>query len=254
MATFGNTDYGNTAFDPAVDTKYASKFTLGPAGGLVSKLSLACSSSAGSGVAQYWKGVIYSDNSGSPDDLLAVTQEYTMYLGESYAYRDLVFSTDVELAAGDYWLGLIAGAGANASVRILPDGDHRQWNSDTYSDGPSDPYGSTSSGGGGPLCIYATYVPYCVGTGALQIGSPSLSGAMHMDITGTGALQTAPAALSGAMHMDVTGTGVLTTAAAAISGRTWMDSAHLRHLGGRAMLWGVKGRAGLWGLKGKASM
>lgn len=104
--------------------------------------------------------------------------------------------------------------------------------------------------------IRLTYTQPPVGTGAVQTSAVTLAGAGTVPVAavGTGALTTAVVSLSGAMHLDVTGTGALTAASPALSGRTWMDSAHLRQLGGKAMLWGAKGRAEIWGLKGKASM
>lgn len=96
--------------------------------------------------------------------------------------------------------------------------------------------------------------PGVYGIGAIQFASPTLGGAGHGNIVGAGALQFASPALNGTACYDIFGGGALQFASPTIGGSMWMDSAHLRHLGGKAMLWGAKGRAEIRGLKGKASM
>lgn len=257
MATFGRTTTTATVSSSGANhLRRVAKFTLASPGGLVSKLTAYVSGDGTSG-SQHAKGLIYSDNAGDPYMLQgSASAEVEIAYDAAVAWVDFTFASGVNLAGGDYWLGFINDdTTGDSSISWHGDGtsgDGFVADFDNYAT-PSDPHDTPAGASTIEFCIYATYEPYIVGTGALQIGSPSLSGAMHMDVTGTGAL-TAGVEVQGLASPRYLGTGALTAASPALSGRTWMDSAHLRQLGGKAMLWGAKGRAEIWGLKGKASM
>lgn len=88
------------------------------------------------------KGVIYSDNAGEPDALIAVTDEVVgVYANQLLA---LPFSTPVNLSSGDYWLGFICDTYLKMQASSVTSGFNK-YNADTYSDGPTDPFGSYSS-------------------------------------------------------------------------------------------------------------
>lgn len=152
MATFGKTDVGATdAAFPSANSKSACKFTLSEAG-YVTKLTIYYQS-AGGHEGGNAKGLIYSvDESGEPDALIAVTEEVAV----PYSIFDWVefpFSSPVYLEAGDYYLGAHS---ANRLVSKAATTGTNRYNSDTYSDGASDPFGSASSSSL-QKSVYATY-------------------------------------------------------------------------------------------------
>ena len=88
------------------------------------------------------KGFIYSDNAGVPDALIAVTNEV---IGSDVAnIINLPFSSPVNLSAGYYWLGIIVDTTVDVYASGYSSGINK-YNVDTYSDGPSDPFGSYSN-------------------------------------------------------------------------------------------------------------
>ena len=86
------------------------------------------------------KGVIYSDNAGEPDALIAVTNEL---VGTVVGWNALPFASYVSLLAGDYWLGLIGTENVSTYSQYVANGTLK-YNADTYADGPSDPFGTPS--------------------------------------------------------------------------------------------------------------
>lgn len=93
---------------------------------------------------------IYSDSSGSPDALLGYTEEITGAALTRVFQADLVSTVSI-VSGSYYWLGAIA----DSSFYIWANsGGSSEYNADTYSDGFSDPYGSSTSGTHA-LCISA---------------------------------------------------------------------------------------------------
>jgi len=153
--TFGYTSIGGTStYFPPKDMKSTSKFTLSEAGN-ATKLT-----------AYFWgedpnyetegdaKALIYDDSEGSPNNLKATSQEVTVTDGVT-GWFDFSLSSSVGLSAGDYYLGVIAnewlpGKGDLAGTN--------KYNDDSYSDGPSDPFGSASDSSY-RKSIYCTYTP-----------------------------------------------------------------------------------------------
>ena len=149
MFVLGTTTTGTTTLGfPFANNKSVSKFTLAEENTVTGLY--AYYSNAYSGV--HSKAIIYSDNSGSPDALVAVSDEVTAI---SLGWNFFALPSRVTLAAGDYWLGIIADTQLNTSAES---GATSRYSSDTYSDGPSDPFGSaTTSSYLRP--IYATTSP-----------------------------------------------------------------------------------------------
>lgn len=137
-----------TAVSP--DLKAASKYTLAAAKAVT---DIVADGNADIGTCKA-KAVIYADSGGNPTTLLATSQELT--IDPAYpALHTFHFTTPVQLAAGDYWLGLIVGD--NSFLIYYSEGTLNQQAtiSDTYSDGPSDPFGAGHAHHDHALYIYA---------------------------------------------------------------------------------------------------
>ena len=117
------------------------------------------------------KGIIYSDNGGVPDALIAVTDETVGW--EAYGPIVLSFSSPVSLSAGNYWIGFIADSTIYiwCSNYVL---NSVLYNSDTYSDGPSDPFGSTSG-------TYYKHIVYASDDGVPVMGISTANGYAVLD-------------------------------------------------------------------------
>jgi len=140
---------GTTVYDRNISAnyKYVSPYTLGT-NNYIDVLNVY---SAGDYPSVKIKGIIYSDNAGAPDSLLATTEEH-IGLSQGF-YNILKFASQVNLTAGNYWLGIIV----DSTIRLEFDyyyQDDYPYNADTYADGPSDPFGSYSTGGTFHLLIY----------------------------------------------------------------------------------------------------
>src|SRR5207244_6064958 len=122
----------------------------------VTKLSIYLERGAASGQ-QVMKGIIYSDASGSPASLLGVSAQLTFTSASAAGWYDLTFSTPVTLAAGNYWIGVLSGPTAKvARYRFAKLTGSRDHNSNKYTAGPSNPFGSVTTNDK-QLSLYATY-------------------------------------------------------------------------------------------------
>jgi len=87
------------------------------------------------------KAVIYSDNAGVPDVLLGTSDEQTT-IPTADGWVTFTFSTPVEITAATVcWLGVIFDL-ATTTHSDAGDADQYGYRPDTYSDGPSDPFGN----------------------------------------------------------------------------------------------------------------
>jgi hypothetical protein len=65
----------------------------------------------------------------------------------------------VKLAAGNYWIGVMTGATAGvASFRWDSVTGSRDWNTNTYASGPTNPFGAVTTDAE-DTSLYATYTP-----------------------------------------------------------------------------------------------
>lgn len=89
------------------------------------------------------KAVIYSDNAGSPNALLATSDERT---GVTGGWDVFTFSSPLVVEAGSYiWIGVIADATATGSNNRTAAAGTIKYNADTYSDGPSATFGTPTN-------------------------------------------------------------------------------------------------------------
>jgi hypothetical protein len=139
------------------DRKRVNRYAL-PSAGSVTKLSIYLTP-AGLAGQQLLKGVLYADSSNAPGALLGTTEALTFKSTNAAGWYDLVFPTAVKLAAGNYWLGVMTGATSNvAGFRYDSVASSRDYNVNTYTSGPSNPFGSVTVDSE-QTSLYATYSP-----------------------------------------------------------------------------------------------
>ncbi len=155
-ATFGYTSLGGSTDTFMPDRKRVSAYTV-PKAGSLSKLSIYLSSAATSGQAQI-EGVVYADSGGAPGALLGTTGQLTFAAGTAAGWRDLTFAKPVSIAAGKYWIGVITGGAAVAAFRYKSVAGVRDYNTNAYASGPSNPFGAASTDNE-QTSLYATYTP-----------------------------------------------------------------------------------------------
>lgn len=161
MATFGNTTAETTNSTNWANYKAVDSFALSETG-LVSKLTMYCDNLAADGADGYVKATIYSNSGSAPSALLATGSAVAIANDAAVAWVDLPFASSVRLTAGTYWLGLIADANMKGlNLKCNTSGGYAVYNIDTYSDGPTDPFGTTTADG--PNRRYAIYATYTTG-------------------------------------------------------------------------------------------
>ncbi|MGZ4215907.1 MAG: hypothetical protein ACXVHB_17025 [Solirubrobacteraceae bacterium] len=91
---------------------------------------------------QRLRGVVYADAGGVPGALVGVTDELDFPSSASAGWYDLPFARPLDLASGDYWLGVISGPQPNiAAFAYDPVPNSRAGNANAYAAGPTDPFG-----------------------------------------------------------------------------------------------------------------
>jgi hypothetical protein len=170
VATFGKTTQGAGTFPINADYKHASKFTLTEPG-TITKVSLDLVGEPGGPSNQVMRGVIYADSAGAPGAKLVQSIEVNVPGGSAQASNRRWVDFDcsspvVNLLPGTYWIGLIAGASDDSSKLGYDSSGDRDFNTDTYSDGASDPFGSPTHDTK-TVAAYATYTPYATVTKTL---------------------------------------------------------------------------------------
>ncbi len=169
--TFGKTSIGGTAEALLAERKRVSRYTLATAH-LVQRLMVYLQPSGTSGQ-QLFKGVIYSDSSGKPETLLGVSEQLTFKSTNAPGWYELPFATPVNLGAGSYWIGFITGPTSNvADFRYDSVTNSRDYNSNAYASGPSNPFGTVSTDSR-EASLYAANTPLGV---PVNIGLPTISG------------------------------------------------------------------------------
>jgi len=160
VATFGRTDTSGDDSTFGENFKGVTSFTLSEAGN-VNKLSFYVSAAGSARVA---RGIIYSDNAGSPDGLLAVGSEVAIADSAPLAWYDSFVSPPVVLTPGVFWLGWFLGGGV---IHYVTPGDQlRKYKAEGYVAIPETPFGAITGEDNFGLTVYATYTP--VGAQQLQ--------------------------------------------------------------------------------------
>ena len=158
MATFGYTAAYSNSSSSTADRRAASPATPSSNGIVTSLTFRARLSAIGTGTA---KGVIYSDSSGSPGSLLAVTDEviFTNTTPE-WITANFTGQNQINISSGtQYWIGFHQqDPGTINIVRVQSIGTSNAQvsDTDTYSDGTASSWG-TPTWLTGPLSVYVTY-------------------------------------------------------------------------------------------------
>ena len=112
-ATLGTTTVGGLVDSFTAGRKRVNRYVL-PVAGTVTKLSIYLAPTGKAGQ-QEMQGIIYSDASGKPKTLLAVSEELTYASTEAAGWHDLTLASPLKLATGSYWIGVITGPAANVA-------------------------------------------------------------------------------------------------------------------------------------------
>jgi len=156
-ATFGKTGVGASSDTFVADRKRVNRYAIATAGS-VSKLSVYLAPTETSGQ-ELIKGLVYADASGAPGALLGVSEQLTFKSANYAGWYQLVFSSPLKLAAGNYWIGVITGATSSvAGFRYDSVTNSRDYNTNTYTSGPTNPFGSVTTDSE-QASLYATYTP-----------------------------------------------------------------------------------------------
>lgn len=156
VATIGKTGVGASTDSYAANRKRVSRYTL-PTAGTLTKLSTYLATTGVSG-AQALEGVVYADAAGKPGALLGVTEPLTFKSTSSAGWYGLAFSSPPKLSGGNYWIGLITGSSPGVTgFRYDSSAGSRDYNANTFTSGPTNPFGAASSDGE-QVSLYATYL------------------------------------------------------------------------------------------------
>jgi hypothetical protein len=154
-ATFGKTTIGGSTDSFGANRKRVNAYTL-PVEGAVSKLSVYLAPTGTSGQ-QALTGVLYSDAGGAPATLLGTTSQLNFQSTSAAGWYDLSFPASLTLSPGTYWIGVLTGATANvAGFRYTAVAGSRDWNANTFTSGPSNPFGAPTVDGE-QMSLYASY-------------------------------------------------------------------------------------------------
>lgn len=147
---FGDTNIETGIDDIPANYKQVCLFQA-PKDGIITKLTYYCSQASSS---TRIKAIVYADQSGSPVALLGQGVEITP--PTSLSWIDLT-GLNVQVTAGTYyWLGVIVGGGT-VNDRLVWSGNGGAYNVDAYSDGASNPFGTSIPVAVFTMSIYATY-------------------------------------------------------------------------------------------------
>jgi PKD repeat protein len=141
-STFGTTTPGTLSDTASANVKEVSKFTA-PAAGNLTKVTGYISGLGASSGTQKIRAIVYADSGGNPGVLLGVSNELTITAGRAWGWVDFTFPSPVPIQAGTIWMGYFASTKNDLVVLRYESisGDLR-FNSNTYSSGASNPFGS----------------------------------------------------------------------------------------------------------------
>lgn len=165
MATFGKLTDGASSSTWSIDRKCVS--TASPtSNGTVTSLTARIWVTNGTAKV---KGIIYANSSGTPSTLLATGDEITITHTTEQAV-ELTFSGTnqyVVTSGVTYWIGYHNQDPTGGNFDFVQSRDNtvngQQRESDTYSDGPTNPWAGASSANG-PIDCYANYTETTAGS------------------------------------------------------------------------------------------
>jgi subtilisin family serine protease len=143
VGTLGPTAVGPNSDTMVADRKRVNSYQLSVPAQLTSlNVYLQPSGTAGQ---QVLRGIVYGDAAGVPGALLGTTNEITFHSTDAAGWYRLQFPSPVALQPAKYWIGLISGSTSSvAAFRWATISGSRAYNTNTYSSGPSDPFGTAT--------------------------------------------------------------------------------------------------------------
>lgn len=155
---FGKTSPGTGwSAGMSTDAKRASKFTLSENGRLVALHAYLDGLGGGAG-SQPIRLVLYRDNGGVPGTKVVESSAKSLAAGTAATWQRFT-ATNVVLTAGTYWIAVQSGTPAQIVRASQAAPANYYANSDVYSDGATDPFGTGNTGG----VTLSLYVSYTVG-------------------------------------------------------------------------------------------
>jgi glucose/arabinose dehydrogenase len=178
----GTSTLGNTTVGALSDTgwnglKWGNKYTLA-AQGTFSKVSAYLGDNPAVTGAESFRAAIYADASGSPGALKAQSSAVAVTDGQAAGWVDFPISPGVTLSAGTYWIVLQGGTTDHGALRYGTSNNTagaEAWNSDAFSDGLTDPFG-TSASGAWVWSLYATFTTSSGSSAPQNTSPPVVSG------------------------------------------------------------------------------
>ena len=231
--TLGNTTVGTQLAAFAKDVKWGNKRVLSDVAE-VSKLTL---DSVGGSSTAHVKGMIYDANgSGMPGALVATTDELTLAAGATRSWRDLTFATPPTLQPGTYFLIMITDSNSGQHGFNPVSGVKEYYNTDSYVDGPANPFGlATISGGNYDDSFYMTYTtsvpdpPHNFATGSIP--APKY-GVYEVVLTGNGSVSNPFDTVATVTFIPPSGSGSAKTIEAFYDGgNTWKARVYTSEVG-----------------------
>ena len=144
-AWLGKPDPGDMTAALSANTKQVNRYALPtPAQVGFEDVLLGATGQAGT---ELVRGVVYGDTGGAPGPLLGTTNTFVYTRGDGSGMATLSFNPNLQLPAGDYWIGLIAGGQTDvAEISYDPEPGVLDSDANPFSPGPANPFGPISSG------------------------------------------------------------------------------------------------------------
>jgi hypothetical protein len=148
--TVGQSAQGSGWGSMGTNFKFVRKITVGDTDVDLKNVKMVVDGNRAAGTtATKWKALLFADNSGVPGALTATGTEQTIALAAAAATQTSPFSAAQRLTRlTSYWIGFHAdsgNAGRFASTTGSA-GSSEYWNTDTYADGATDPFGTGTAG------------------------------------------------------------------------------------------------------------
>jgi len=154
--SFGLTTVGTFNGSISSNTKKVTQYTAVACN--ITKLTGYVSGGNVNGGPQHVRAVVYADSGGLPGARLAVSNEVNIVKKQAGNWVDFPLPATVSISAGPVWMGYIGSTPNIGIPKYDGTGVAVRSNTDTYSDGASDPFGTSTAG------VVATYSLYASGT------------------------------------------------------------------------------------------
>jgi hypothetical protein len=144
-AWLGKPDPGSTLAALSANVKQVNRYSL-PTSARVGFEDVLLGPTGKAGT-ELVRGVVYGDTNGAPGPLLGATNIFPFARADGPGMATLAFSPNLQLPAGNYWIGLITGGQTDVAVISYdPESGVLESDANPFLSGPSNPFGPISSG------------------------------------------------------------------------------------------------------------